>query len=70
MADAHANRTKSIAFRKEVLEKQKRRNYQSEYERLRHHVENSATPSLTRDRLKSRTDHLKSLGARAVDSIE
>ena len=70
MAEAYQNRTKSIALRKEILEKQKRRNYQSESERLRGHVENSATPSLTRDHLKTRTDRFKSLGAWAVDSIE
>jgi len=70
MAEACKNRTSSIALRKELLEKQKRRNYQSEYERLRGRVENSATPALTRDHLKTRTERLKSLGARAVDSIE
>ena len=70
MADAYQNRTKSIALRKAILEKQKRRTYQSEYERLRGHVENSATPALTRDHLKTRTDRLTSLGARAVDFIE
>ena len=70
MAEAYRNRTKSVALRKEILEKQKRRNYQSEYDRLRGHVENSATPALTRDHLKTRTERLKSLGARAVDSIE
>ena len=70
MADAHFGRTKSVALRKEILERQKRRNYNSEYERLRSHVENSATPALTRDRAKSRAEHLKSLGARAVDSIQ
>ena len=52
MAEAYQNRTKSIALRKEILEKHKRRNYQSEYERLRGHVENPATPALTRDHLK------------------
>ena len=70
VAEAYQNRTKSIALRKEILEKQKRRNYQSEYERLRGHVENSATPALARDHLKARTDRLKQFGARAVDSIE
>ena len=45
MADAYQNRTKIIALRKEILEKQKRRNYQNEYERLRGHVEQSATPA-------------------------
>ena len=70
MAEAYQNRTKSKALRKENLEKQKRRTYHSEYERLRGHVENSATLALTRDHLKTRTDRLNTLVARAVDSIE
>ena len=69
MADAFQNRTKSVALRKEILEKQKKRNYQSEYDRIRSHVENSATPSLTRNHLTSRAAHLKTLGAKALDTI-
>ena len=69
MADAFQNRTKSTALRREILEKQQKRNYQSEYDRIRSHVEDSATPSLTKDRLKGRQAHLKSLGAKAVDTI-
>ena len=69
-ADAYRNRTKSVALREEILEKQKRRTRQSEYERLRGHVENSATPALTRGHLKTRTGRLNYLGARAVDSTE
>ena len=69
MADAFQNRTKSVALRKEILEKQKKRNYQSEYDRIRNHVENSATPALTRNHLTARTAHLKTLGAKALDTI-
>ena len=69
MADAVQNRTQSIALRREILQKQQQRNYQSEYERIRAHVEDSATPALTKDRLKGRVEHLKKLGARAVESI-
>ena len=69
-ADAYRNRTKSVALRKEILDKQKRRTYQSEYERLRSHVESSATPALTRNLLKRRTEHLKQIGAKALDTIE
>ena len=69
-ADAFLNRTKSVALRKEILEKQKRRNYTSEYDRIRGHINNSATPALTKDRLKNRVEHLKNLGARAVESID
>ena len=69
MADAFQNRTKSVALRKEILEKQKKRNYQSEYDRIRNRVENSATPALTRNHLTTRTAHLKTLGARALDTM-
>lgn len=69
MADAYLNRSKSVALRKGILEKQKIRNYQSEYDRLRFHLENSATPFKTKNSITERTEHLKSLGAKAVDSI-
>jgi hypothetical protein len=69
MADAFQNRTKSVHLRKEILQKQDQRNYRSEYERIRNHVENSATPSLTQQHIKDRQAHLKKLGARAVDTI-
>ena len=69
VADAFQNRTKSIALRKEISEKPKMKNYNTEYERIRNHVANSATPSLNRDGLKARAEHLKSMGARAVDTI-
>ena len=69
MADAFQNRTKSVHLRKEILQKQDQRNYRSEYERIRSHVENSATPALTKDHIKDRQAHLKKLGARAVDTI-
>jgi hypothetical protein len=69
MADTFQNRTKSTALRREILQKQQQRNYQSEYERIRAHVENSATPSLNKDHLRGEMAHLKRLGAQAVDSI-
>ena len=69
MADAFQNRTKTTALRREILEKQKKRNYQSEYDRIRNHVENSATPALTGNHLTARKAHLKTLGAKALDTI-
>jgi hypothetical protein len=69
MADAFQNRTKSVHLRREILQKQDARNYRSEYERLRNHVEQSATPSLTKQHIIDRRAHLKKLGARAVDNI-
>ena len=69
MADVFQNRTKSTQLRREILQKQDQRNYRSEYDRIRSHVENSATPSLTKKHITDRQAHLKKLGARAVDSI-
>ena len=69
MADAFQNRTKSTALRREILQKQQQRNYRSEYERIRSHVEDSATPSLNKDHLRGKMAHLKQSGAQAVDSI-
>ena len=69
MTEAYQNRVKSVALRKEILEKQKVRNYQNEYNRIRAHLEDSAVPYKTREGLKNRTEHLKTLGARALDTI-
>ncbi len=68
-ADTYLNRTKNSALRKHVLEKQRIKTYSSEYEHIRNHVQNSATPSLTKNALNARTAHLKSSGAKALDSI-
>ena len=69
MADVFQNRTKSTALRREILQKQQQRNYQSEYDRIRSHVEDSATPAQTKGHLRNRQADLKKLGAKAVDSI-
>ena len=45
--DAYRTRAASVALRKEVLEKQNVRNYQSEYDRIRAHLEDSAVPYKT-----------------------
>ena len=68
-ADAFQNRTKNTALRREILEKQRKRNFQSEYDRIRNHVENSATPALNKNHLTARVAHLKSLGSRALDTM-
>ena len=69
MADAFQNRTKSTQLRREILNKQEQRNYRSEYDRIRAHVEDSATPAMYKGHLRDRMAHLKKLGARAVDTI-
>ena len=67
--DAYRSRVASVALRKEILEKQNVRNFQSEYERIRAHLEDSSVPFKTREGLQTRAAHLKALGAKAVGSI-
>ena len=69
LADAFQNRTKSTHLRREILQKQNQRNYRSEYDRIRSHVENSASGTITKKHITDRQAHLKKLGARAVDNI-
>ena len=69
MADVFQNRTKSTHLRREILQKQEQRNYRSEYDRIRAHVEDSATGVFNKDHLRAKMAHLKKLGAKAVDSI-
>ena len=69
MAEIFQNRTKSTHIRREILQKQQSRNYQSEYDRLRHHVESSASGTITKQHITDRVAHFKKLGARAVDGI-
>ena len=68
--EARQNRTASVAFRKEILEKQRTKAYQSEYNRIRAHLEDSATPHLIRSHVQSRADQLRALGAKAVSGIQ
>jgi hypothetical protein len=67
--DAYRSRVASVALRKEILEKQNVRNFQSEYERIRAHMEDSSVPFKTREGLQARAAHLKALGAKAVGSL-
>ena len=69
MVEAHQGRAKSVALRREILEKQKMKNYQTEYDRIRSHLSESKHPFQTQEKIKSRTEHLKSLGAKAVSGI-
>ena len=57
-------------YAEKFKKKQNQRNYRSEYERIRAHVEDSATPALNKDHLRDKMAHLnKKIGAKAVDSI-
>ena len=65
--EARQAKVKSVAFRRDILEKQRVNNYSSEYNRIRAHLSDTAIPAATRAGIKTRTELLKSMGARAVE---
>ena len=67
--DAQATKASSIALRKQWLNKQKKVNYQSEYDRIRNEIEHNNVKGLSIESLKKRRDELKTLGAKLIDGI-
>ena len=55
----------SIAFRKKLLDDQKRMNYSSEHERINGILNHSSLPSRTIEGLTNRRDDSKAFGAKA-----
>lgn len=69
MIEARQARVSNLAFRKRVLEQQKVHNYQSEYSRLRAHLDETSMPPTTKKLMDERIKHLESLGIKAVGGI-
>ena len=67
--DAQATKASSIALRKQWLDKQKKINYQSEYDRIRGQIEHNNVKGLSVESLKKRRDKLAELGAKVIDGI-
>ena len=67
--DAQATKASSIALRKQWLNKQKKVNYQSEYDRIRNEIEHNNVKGLSVESLKKRKDDLTKLGAKVIDGI-
>ena len=67
--DAQATKASSIALRKQWLNKQKKVNYQSEYDRIRNEIEHNNVKGLSIESLKKRKDDLAKLGAKVIDGI-
>ena len=63
--EAANSKQASIAFRKKLLDDQKRMNYSSEYERISGILNHSSLPARTIEGLKQRREDLKALGAKA-----
>ena len=57
LIEARKMQSANAQFRKDILDRQRVHTYQSEYGRLRAHLENSALPYETRERVKTRTEN-------------
>ena len=66
LMEAHETKAKSILFRKNLLDAQKKINYQNEYERLRGNLAHTVVPIQTRETLTKRIEDLVKLGAKAL----
>ena len=67
--DAHATKAASIQLRKDWMQKQKKINYQNEYDRIRGEIEHNTVRGLSTTTLKNRQIVLESLGAQAINGI-
>ena len=67
--DAHATKVASIRLRKEWLEKQKKINYQNEYDRVLGMISQNTVKGKSIASLEKRKTDLEKLGAIAVGSI-
>ena len=67
--EARLTRTKSIALTNEWKQKQNMRNYQSEYDRIRNELLNSALPFQTQEGLTKRKTELEKMGAKIYNII-
>ena len=67
--DAYKTRQASVEFRRNVLRKQQKHNYQLEYDRIRSVLEHSLIPT-TKEMIRQRMKVLEKLGAKAIDKIK
>jgi len=70
--DAHRTKAASIHLRNQWLEKQKKNNYQMEYDRIRGLLSQSVVnkgPN-TVEHLQARKKRLEDMGAKMIDSID
>jgi hypothetical protein len=69
LLDAYKTRQASVEFRHNLLRKQRKHNYQLEYDRIQGLLSQSIIPDTTRKMLEDREKVLMELGAKAVNSI-
>ena len=67
--EARLTRSKIVALVNEWRHKQHMWNYQSEYDRIRNELSNSAIPFQTQEGLKKRTKELEKMGVKIYNII-
>ena len=67
--DAQATKASNNSLRRQWLLKQKKINYQSEYDRIRGEIEHNNVKGLSVESPKKRRDKLAELGAKVIDGI-
>jgi hypothetical protein len=68
--DAYDTKRASVEFRRNVLVKQKKHNYQLEYDRIRNELDTKLIPHTTKQQIEYRMKELEVLGVRALDGIQ
>ena len=67
--EVRVNRAQNLYIRNKWLQQKNIKNYQSEYDRIRGHMENSVMPYVTTEKVKNRKKELEKLGAQALDTM-
>ena len=67
--DAQATKASSIALRKQWLDKQKKVNYQSEYDRIRSQIEHNVVKEASVDNLKRRRNEIKNFNIASINNM-
>ena len=67
--DAQATKASNNSLRRQWLLKQKKVNYQSEYDRIRSEIAHNVVKGVSSESLKKRRDDLAKLGAKVIDGI-
>ncbi len=67
--EARVARHQNVIIRNQWMQAKTPKNYQTEYDRIRNHLENKFLPHETKEKVKNRKRDLEALGARAIDRI-
>ena len=65
--DARATKKSSNMFRKNMIDRQNRNNYQMEFDRIRNLLEGKIITGQSAERLRERTQELQKMGAKIMD---